>query len=111
MIKTTLTAAALFIALAPTAMADSREDFDVTITYSTSALTQDALAVERSVIAQARRACLVETASRIKRVDEVCLNEVVSAALEEINGASAEAGLPVAFTSTRLVLENQSSAQ
>ena len=108
MIKSIFTVAALLATLAPTATAETREDFSVEIVYSADALAADAVQVERSIEKQARRACAVAY-TRIKRVDEACVDAVVTSALNKINEISAQADTTEAFTSARLNTQDQTS--
>ena len=93
MIKSILTATALVIAMTPVAAADSREEIEVTIAYNAAELTTEAgtKAVTRSIREQARDACQTNlSGSRVQRVDETCVAELVEAALEEISEQSAQ---------------------
>ena len=108
MIKSMLTAAAIIAVLAPGASADIRENFDVEITYNTATLEANATVVKRSIVRQARRACAIKTADRIKRIDAVCVDEIVEAALNKINAKVAQAS---GVTSARLVTKAQTSFQ
>ncbi len=92
MMKSILSATALVMALTPVAAAESREEFEVTIAYNAAELITEAgtEAVTRSIREQARDACRVElSGSRVQRVDETCVADLVEAALEEITEQSA----------------------
>lgn len=108
MIKSMLTAVSVIAFLAPAASADTRENFDVEITYNTATLEANATGLERSIVRQARRACAIKTADRIKRIDTVCVDEIVEAALNKINAKVAQAS---GVTSARLVTKDQTSFQ
>jgi hypothetical protein len=107
MIKSVFTAAAVLALIAPNAMADSRDTFDVEITYSESQLN-----VEQAIEAQARDACTyVEIGSYIKRIDTDCVAEIIENAKTGIQEKYAQIGEASPFTAARLTRETETSFQ
>lgn len=112
MIKTIVSCAIALSFVAPTAIAETRENIEVTIDYaianSSTPTSIDSLIV--SVEEQARDACAVSVSgSHIAQIDTDCVIDVTNKAIAKISDKHAEILRAESIEFARLITEHQTS--